>query len=214
MTEHLALMRVRSPRRTPSEFVRWQVMRRVAGESLGTVFLLLLALLTACDSRPGPASNQAEDPELLVARAALTDFIQESDSAQVILLQQEMWARTEQLPDSASWVDGNSTWGLGEAPRHTDLHGAFWRANRTVRRLPASFTIPGRTVQLVAERPDRADGAQIYYISRVGFNAAQDSALVFVASICGPLCGHGKRKLYVDAVGGWKEAATLASVMY
>ena len=49
----------------------------------------------------------------------------------------------------------------------------------------------------------------VHELSRAGFNARGDSALVLVSSICGMVCGHGSMALVVQQDGRWHVAKTL-----
>jgi hypothetical protein len=51
----------------------------------------------------------------------------------------------------------------------------------------------------------------IYSVSRIGFTAGLDSAIVVVHFACGGLCGSGNYWLYVREANGWKRRVNIIS---
>ncbi len=155
------------------------------------------------------------DDEILVATAALADFVGEPDSTEAIKLYERLEARTADIPDSAAWVTAIDGFGL-QRTRYPDLVSRYWTANQHERRLGGALMVSGWRVELV-ERPTEfvADVIEtVHYVSRVALSAGRDSAIVAVDAICGMLCGHGVLGLYVRRDEGWVLASTLQRLQY
>ena len=99
------------------------------------------------------------------------------------------------------------------------LPAPAWQAWRVANAVGAR---PGLPPHLDADRPLRRVGltghnslAERYLLSRVGFTAGQDSALVEVSRVCGARCGHGALLLFVrDRQGAWQVDRRVLDIMY
>jgi hypothetical protein len=79
----------------------------------------------------------------------------------------------------------------------------------------APLNVPRSTVHLVSQSAmNQQLYPMVYIISRIGFTAGGDSALVSVDGVCGTLCGHGNLLLYTRDAAGWRRTAALSIVQY
>jgi len=171
--------------------------------------LLLVGCTSSSTMRPVPP-----DDELLVATAALIEFVGEPDSVGVLMLHHRLVGRTRDFPDSAAWTAAMDSFGLRRV-RYPTLVARYWTINRHPRRLRSPLQVPGWSVQLVDQSGQVGSGLEtVHYVSRVGLSPSGDSAIVAVDAICGPLCGRGVLALYVRRVDGWKFTSTLQRLQY
>lgn len=90
----------------------------------------------------------------------------------------------------------------------------FRSAQRRGRRLARLPVIDGRPVRFDWDPAPMVGAARwVVEVSRVGFNAALDSAIVHVSVVCGPVCGSGRTVLLANT-GGWAIVQTLSIVEY
>jgi hypothetical protein len=90
----------------------------------------------------------------------------------------------------------------------------FRSAQRRGRRLARLPVVDSRPIRFNSD-PSPVVGAArwVAEVSRVGFNATLDSAIVQVSVVCGPVCGHGRTVLLAHT-GGWTIVQTLSMVEY
>jgi hypothetical protein len=94
------------------------------------------------------------------------------------------------------------------------LADAFVQANsRSVRVAPLAL---GADRVVVLVRGWGADGPPRYVLdlTRPGFTASGDSAVVGLASTCGPLCGRSWKLLLTRGPSGWRVARTLEEALH
>lgn len=111
--------------------------------------------------------------------------------------------------DEAAWIAQVRSM-LADVPRR--LRDDYVAAQRNERRLMQLPTIPGRVIQFdsTTELDFSGPSRWVMRISRVGFNAARDSAVVTTSYGCGSLCGRFATVLLVRTADGWKIVATLS----
>jgi hypothetical protein len=171
--------------------------------------------MLACHRGRATEPAAPEDSELRLAETVLSDFVGPSDSSRTLLLLDQLEARSREVPDSTAWLAIQSSWLRDRMAGREQLLMAFWRANRRYRRLTAPLNVPGSTVHLVSQPAmNQQLYPMVYIISRIGFTAGGDSALVSVDGVCGTLCGHGNLLLYTRDAAGWHRTAALSIVQY
>ena len=110
--------------------------------------------------------------------------------------------------DSVAWT---AHWRrvLADLPR--SLAEDYLAAQRHQRRLARPPAVAGRVVRFTSGPEPALDATPRYVTqaSRVGFNAARDSAVGGVSHRCGPICGRESAALFVRRANGWDVAATL-----
>lgn len=83
------------------------------------------------------------------------------------------------------------------------------KLNLTVKYVLLDRQLPTNTPEAYAERwrsfyEKYPNSPGIVSLSRVGFNASGDQAIVYVANTCGGLCGKGYYVLLTESSGSWK----------
>jgi hypothetical protein len=118
--------------------------------------------------------------------------------------------------NEAADARGNRTarWDISENPVERRTIEDFKRKSGDSIRLESRFTLGSKQVLISGRELGKARGWAAYYrryphslgiisMSRVGFNAERDQALVYIDRICGGLCGEGDYVLLVKEKGAW-----------
>jgi hypothetical protein len=177
------------------------MQRHIAG-----IFVVMCASgCTRVIAHDEPARLTAEDA---VIRALLVD--------ETPAFSDTLWVRPKldaQLSDPAevdetAWIAQVRSM-LADVPRR--LRDDYVAAQRNERRLVQVPAIAGRVIQFDSTTHLDFSGRPrwVMRISRVGFNAARDSAVVTTSYGCGPLCGRFATVLLARTADGWKIVATL-----
>ena len=150
-----------------------------------------------------------------MALKALEDQVAVDRRRDTVLLLERFVAATARAHEFSAWLERS----LPERFRAgvpSELFHRYWTANRASASLEAPGRIHNRPVRRVREIREtaipRAGG--IYSVSRVGFSAGQDSALVTVSFACRGLCGSDDLYLYVKQGSGWQRRRTLLSMVH
>src|SRR6266542_505401 len=168
----------------------------------------LLAALCACVS----TGVRPADLERAVALKALEDQVAVDRRRDTVLLLERFVAATAESHEFTALL-GRLLPERFRAGVPPDLFHRYWEAKRTSASLEAPGRIrnrPVRRVKAVREAAIPAAGG-IYSVSRVGFSASQDSALVTVSFACRGLCGSDDLYLYVKGRSGWERRRNLLS---
>ena len=144
--------------------------------------------------------RQQADPELAVAAAAVADAAGARDS--LIILGRDLGARPGFAGDSNSFY-------RRVARLSAAILLAFDSANSKPRRLAVPLGIPGRRVVFNDELPRQRDGEvrDVYYLTRVGFNATGDTAIIGLEMHCNMVCGYATAEVLVRTGGTWHSVA-------
>ena len=178
-------------------------LRNMTPRRCGAAFLVPLC---ACVS----TGVQPVDPDTVVAVKVLEDALAVAGRRDTVFLLHHFVAATAEAHDSSAWLESV----LPERFRARVPPGLFyryWRANRTSARLRAPGSISGRAVQRIKEVRETTipPVGGVYSLSRVGFSARQDSALVEARFACRGLCGSDALYLYVKGASGWERRRLL-----
>jgi hypothetical protein len=167
-----------------------------------SLFLSLLA--TACVAAVPNVAGVA-DPEIEVVAAALADAAGRDSVGgdSVLILSRSLNARPS-LGSRAGIMFAGGFLSPG-------VLAAFDSANARSRRLESAPVLPGRAVRFADQlSPQRQDEyRRVYYLSRVGFNAARDTAVIGIVMRCGFVCGWADHEVYTRATGAWRRSGSL-----
>jgi hypothetical protein len=159
------------------------------------------------------ASIQLKDREQAVVAQAITDEVALRPQSGTVSVYHELQATTAHETDFDAWLTA-----LLPEQYRARLSPAFfrsyWMANKSARGLPRPLEVgvSVRQVKRVDEEHLPTTGG-IYSVSRVGFTAKGDSALVSVSFACRGLCGSDQLYLYVLLDGRWTQRLLLRSLV-
>jgi hypothetical protein len=152
--------------------------------------------------------------ERSVALAALADELALAPEQDTVYLLKELRGNTAQASDSVAWLEQLLP-ARFRARVPTALFYRYWAANRTSASLGRFDRIAGRPVRRLTElREPTLPSSGAYSLSRVGFAATSDSALVEVSVACRGLCGSENLYLYLKGPAGWRRHRNLRSLVH
>ncbi len=113
-----------------------------------------------------------------------------------------------------AWADSAGPPTARGAPTH--LRRAYARANARRVAITVPRSVKGRPVVVAAADPPDASARPRFVLtmSRPGFSARGDTAIIFASHICGPLCGTSAMLLTVRSNRGWAVERMLWSVYH
>jgi hypothetical protein len=153
--------------------------------------------------------------EQSVALAALADELAHGPLPDTVYLLNRLTGTTTQAPDSAAWLEGLlPSRFLARMP--AALFYRYWLANRASAPLGRSDQIAERPVRWIGDVRESSlpSGSGVYSLSRVGFSATADSALIEVGFACPGLCGSENLYLYLKGPNGWERHRSLRSMVH
>lgn len=171
-------------------------------------FRVTVLLTLALPCAPLPVGAQSAYEEGRIVLQALEDKLRHDTLRDTVFLLPTLLAHTADANDSSTWTASLLRFTRGVSPA---LLHSYWRANRTSTELVTPAILGGHPIRRISEQRETTlqQTGGIYSVSRVGFNARRDSALVTVSFACPGLCGTDILYLYVKSVEGWEKRRNL-----
>jgi hypothetical protein len=156
------------------------------------------------------APSQEPDSERAVVQAVLLE--EDGSVSDTVLVSRELHRVTGRTQTFAGW--SASLWPAGwRRPLGEPFLRRFWDANEHPRELAEMAIHLGPRLRLMDKSRAPAT-ASVFTLSRVGLNAAEDSALIEIQFTCPGLCGSEDLVLYVRRVGVWRRQAVVRSQVH